>query len=79
MDFPQLMSRRQLRTFMGLGNFYHRFIPGCAKIVEPLNALLSSGGNEQLSWDKATTESSAVKEALASATLLAHPKPHALT
>ena len=78
-DFPQPTSRRQLCTFLGLINFYHRFIPGCAKIVEPLNALLSVG-NEHLSWDDTTTQSfSAVKEALASATLLTHPKPHALT
>ena len=77
--FPQPKSRRQLRTFLGLVNFYHRFIPRCAKIVEPLNTLLS-GGHEHLSWDDATTQAfSAVKEALASATLLAHPKPHALT
>lgn len=78
-DFPQPTSRRQLRTFLGLINFYHRFDPGCAKIVEPLNALLS-GGNEHLSWNDTTTQAfSAVKEALASATLLTHPKPHALT
>ena len=63
----------------------HWFLPSlhtrmCQKlIVEPLNTLLS-GGNEHLSWDDTTTQSfSAVKEALASATLLAHPKPHALT
>ena len=60
-DFPQPTSRRQLRTFLGLINFYHRFIPGCAQIVEPLNTPLS-GGNEHLSWDNTTTQAfSAVK------------------
>ena len=78
-DFPRPVSRRQLRTFLGLINFYHRFIPGCAKIAEPLNALLSVR-NEHITWDDCTTQSFlAVKEALASAMLLAHPKPHALT
>lgn len=78
-DFPQPTSCRQLCTFLGLINFYHYFIPGCTKLVEPLNTLLS-GGNEHLSWDNTTTQSfTVVKEALASATLLAHPKPHALT
>ena len=33
-DFPQPTSRRQLRTFLGLINFYHRFIPGCARRSE---------------------------------------------
>lgn len=52
-DFPQPTSRRQLRTFLGLINFYHQFIPNSAQILQPLNALLS-GINEQgttLSWD----------------------------
>ena len=53
--------------------------------MEPLNTLLSGGHeheheHEHLSWDDATTQAfSAVKEALASAALLAHPKPYALT
>ena len=76
--FPQPKSRRQLCTFLGLVNFYHRFIPGCAKIMELLNTLLS-GGHEHLSQDDAMMQAfSAVKEALASVTLLVHPKPHAL-
>ena len=49
-DFPQPTSRRQLRTFFGLINFYHRFIPGCARILEPLNSLLASS-TERLSWE----------------------------
>ena len=28
-DFPQPSTLRQLRTFLGLVNFYHRFIPKC--------------------------------------------------
>ena len=78
-DFPLPTSRKQLRTFLGLINFYHRFIPGCAKILEPLNSLLTSS-TEHLSWDDTNTQAfSAIKEALASATLLVHPKPNALT
>ena len=40
-NFPQPNLQRQLREFLGLINFYHRFIPNCAAILEPLNAMLS--------------------------------------
>ena len=81
-DFPQPTSRRQLRTFLGLINFYHRFIPRCAKILQPLNALLSGSleHGQALPWDESTAEAfTHIKEALATATLLVHPKPDALT
>ena len=81
-DYPQPQSRRQLRTFLGLVNFYHRFIPGCARILQPLNAMLSTthGRASALLWDDATTAAfTQIKQALATATLLAHPKSDALT
>ena len=40
-DFPMPTSMRKLREFLGLVNFYHRFIPHCASTLEPLNSLLS--------------------------------------
>ena len=81
-DFPQPCSLRKLREFLGLVNFYHRFIPNCAKIMDPLNKLLSSPEKDSrhLSWDEeATTAFNATKQALADATLLVHPKLHAPT
>ena len=78
-DFPQPTSHRQLRTFLGLINFYHRFIPGCARILHPLNSLLASS-TERLSWDDTATQAfSAIKDAIAAAMLLVHPTPNALT
>ncbi len=41
-DFPQPKSPCQLRRFIGLVNFYHRFLPHCAELMIPLHALLSS-------------------------------------
>ena len=80
LDFPKPSSRRQLRTFLGLINFYHRFIPRCARMVDTLNTLLAKNMKEHLSWDDSQTHAfAAIKEALANATLLAHPKPNALT
>ena len=81
-DFPQPTSVRKLREFLGLINFHHRFIPNCAAILEPLNKLLSATGHNarHLPWnEQATTAFAAIKDALADATLLAHPKPHAPT
>ncbi len=37
-DFPVPTSQRQLREFLGLVNFYHPFIPHCARILRPFNS-----------------------------------------
>ena len=81
-NFPLPNTQKQLREFLGLVNFYHRFVQNCAKILQPLNKLLSTTKDDkvQLQWDDdATAAFSAIKEALASATLLFHPKQDAPT
>ena len=42
MDYPQPTTTSQLRQFLGLVNFYHRFVPHCAGILQPLHSLLNS-------------------------------------
>ena len=79
-NFPTPTSQRQLHEFLGLINFYHRFI--CGAILQPLNALLSSSKRQSqtLSWtEEASTAFADVKEALAQITLLSYPKLSALT
>lgn len=39
-DFPQPTTQRKLHEFLGLVNYYYRFIPGCADILHPINNLL---------------------------------------
>ena len=81
-EFTRPTSLCKLREFLGLVNFYHRFIPHCATLLDPLNNLLSNPGSNtrQLLWsEQASTAFTAVKEALTEATLLSHPKPHAPT
>ncbi len=34
--FPRLVTVRQLQAFLGLFNFYRKFIPAAAKVVVPL-------------------------------------------
>ena len=80
-DSPQPSTHRKLREFLGLINFYHRFIPGCAAILKPLNALLAgTKGNATLAWDEASMAAfTDIKQALAKATLLVHPEQNAPT
>lgn len=81
-NFPQPMSRRKLREFVGLVNFYRRFIPHCATLLQPLHLLLAKTNSnaKTLNWSDATEVAfNGVKEALADATLLVHPVPGAPT
>ncbi len=42
-DFPLPTSQRKLREFLGLVNFYRRFIPHCAATLKPITDLLKGG------------------------------------
>ena len=76
-DYKRPQRVKGLRQFLGMINFYRRFIPGTARIKGPLNDLLhdNAKGLAPVTWnptaDAAFDES---KDALARATLLAHPK-----
>ena len=79
-EFPLPSTLRQLREFLGLVNYYHRLIPHCATILTPLNALLKSTATNSrtLQWTTAATSAfEEIKDALATTTLLVHPKPDA--
>ena len=81
-DFPQPQSQRQLRQFIGLVNFYHRFLPHCAQLMRPLHSLLSKGKSksQSLTWtDEAVASFNATKDSLANASLLSYPKSDAPT
>ena len=80
-DFPQPVTPRQLREFLGLINFYHRFIRNCAQLLQPLHSFLSSSKtSKDLQWTAETTDAfQRAKDALADATVLSHPHTDALT
>ena len=80
-EFPQPQHQRQLRRFIGLVNFYHRFLPHAAELMQPLHSLLSGKDKSQpLIWtDTAVAAFNATKAALAKASLLVYPSLNAPT
>ena len=82
-DFPQPSTAKKLRQFLGLINFYHRFIPSAAALLAPLHDLLKGTKKtspKPLLWSpQADAAFCQVKEKLAVLTLLAHPVPDAPT
>ena len=80
LDYPPPKSQTKVREFLGILNFYHRFIPQCARIVAPLNSLLSDQHKRSFNWSpEASTAFQTAKDALAHATLLNYPVPDAST
>ncbi|ROT78754.1 reverse transcriptase [Penaeus vannamei] len=75
---PRPATEKQLRKFLGMFNFYRRFVPRCAELFKPIHALITPNRasiNTKIEWTSPTNE--ACKEALASAILLNHPLPEA--
>ena len=74
-DFPTPTSLKSLREFLGLVNFYRRFLPNIASTLSPLTDMLK--GNKKKNREIAMTENqmasfNKAKSDLAAATLLAH-------
>ena len=68
---------RQLCAFLGLVNFYRRFLPNCAHVLLPLTSMLTSvkSGSVTLS-EHAITAFKKVKEMLSDTTKLSHIQPN---
>lgn len=74
---PKPTTAKQLRQYLGMLNFYKRFIQESSRAQAPLNSLLSGAikGKEALEWNpEAEAAFHNSKETLAGATMLAHPK-----
>ena len=77
---PQPLTVRALQEFCGMVNFYHRFVPRAADLMRPLYSALKGkkSPRQAISWSTDMLAAfSATKDALASATMLAHPVPDA--
>ena len=72
-DFETPRTVKSLQRFLGMINFYRRFLPGIAEVLRPLTDALK-GSPKKLVWTAGMTHSfTAAKKRLADATLLAHP------
>ncbi|PIK60124.1 gag-pol polyprotein [Apostichopus japonicus] len=75
-DFPAPTTVRELREYLGLLNFYRRFIPRCSELLQPLTDLLSGKKPKTAPVvlnDSASQAFRNSKTELANATLLVHP------
>jgi hypothetical protein len=73
LDFPKPTDCKSLQRFLGMINFYRRFLPGAARTLRPLTAALS-GNPKTLPWTpNMETAFAAAKKALVAAVPLSHP------
>ena len=68
-------DRTSLQLFLGMVNYYHRFLPGIADTLAPLHAQ-ASGKGQTIEWSKDCQEAfDKAKTVLSKAVLLHHPQP----
>ncbi len=71
-EWPAPESTADVKSFLGLANYYKRFIQGFSDIAKPLTEL--TGKNKRFHWDNHCEQSfQALKEALTTAPILAYP------
>ena len=76
-DYPEPTSVKQLRRFDGLVNFYRRFIPNCATLMQPLTDLLRGNPKKFAFPEEARTAFSELKRAISNIATVAHYLPGA--
>jgi hypothetical protein len=73
-SFPQLQNCKDLQSFLGLVNFYERFIPAAAKIRLPLTSALQGRKVSRPDWlAKMGDAFEAAKSAVCQTAWLTHP------
>lgn len=77
LDFPRPITVKELQRYVGILNFYHRFLPRAASLMRPLYSALQKkpSASKRLTWcPEMSTAFDASKRALAEATMLSHPQ-----
>lgn len=71
-EFPVPRNFKQVRSFLGLRNYYSKFVRGFAKIAEPLNNLTRK--STSFVWDENCQAAfDTLKQALTETPILAYP------
>ena len=71
---PQPHNISKLRAFLGMVNYYRKFIPNLSTLLQPLNTLLQP--NKPWRWsDECTKAFEEAKQAISSTPVLAHYNP----
>ena len=72
-NFPTPRNVKEVRSFLGMANYYRKFVKDYARVASPLTALLKK--NQKFQWTPACEKSfDQLKNKLTSAPLLAFPK-----
>ncbi|GFT31891.1 retrovirus-related Pol polyprotein from transposon 17.6 [Nephila pilipes] len=81
LNFPKPKTIKELQRFLGILNFYRRFLPNVAQYQIALSEFLKGtrkNDNRVIEWTtQAEQDFCTCKKLIADATLLAHPKPDA--
>ena len=71
---PMPKNVQQLRSFLGLLNYYRKFLPNLVAIIQPLNNLLQK--NRKWEWTEECSEAvNSAKQLLTTSNLLTHYDP----
>ena len=74
-EWPTPKDKTQTRSFLGLANYYHRFVPAFSAIARPLTDLTRK--NVAFKWDaECDAAFKLLKQKLCSAPVLALPHPN---
>ncbi|KAK3101592.1 hypothetical protein FSP39_004699 [Pinctada imbricata] len=73
-EFPIPKTQKQVRSFLGMANYYRKFIHNYAKIAAPLNVLLRKDVSFHWTSD-CQSAFDTLKNALISAPILSYPDP----
>ena len=80
-EYPIPKTEREIRSFLGMANYYRKFIPNYAKLAAPISSLLKK--DVKFEWScVCQTSFDSIKSALISPPVLAYPdtkKPFILT
>lgn len=73
-DLPCPVSKTQVKSFVGLANYYRRFVPNFSDLITPLTDLTTKRQPRMVKWTQKAEEAfTSLKKALCSHPVLAVP------